>query len=108
MYLINNLSLEVAQQIFIAASRFRVGQLLVGDKNGVNVVFTTPGLEAFDHNLPFLDISVYYNGARLKLLDDYTVAESGGVGTGFDTVLLSIPAPEDDDHLLADYILAIP
>ena len=105
MYLINALSLQVAQQLFIAVSRYRVAQSLVGPKNGINVIFTTPGLEKFTHNLPFLDINVYYNGVRQTLLDDYLVAESGGPGTGFDTVIMSIP-PLSNDHLTADYILA--
>lgn len=107
MYLINALSLQVAQQLFIAVSRYRAGQNLVGPKNGVNVIFTTPGLEKFAHNLPFLDISVYYNGVRMSLLMDYLVAESAGPGTGFDTVIMMIP-PLGNDMLFADYVLASP
>lgn len=105
MYLVNALSLQVAQQLFIAADRFRVGQNLVGVKNGINVSYTTPGLEKFVHNLPFLDISVVFNGSRLSLLDDYLVTESGGSGTGFDTIILLVPPPRSDDHLLADYVV---
>ena len=108
MYLLNPLTIQVAQQLFIQVNRYRVGQSLVGAKDGVNVLYTTPGLENFAHNLPFFDISVYYNGHRLKLLDDYTVVESGGAGTGFDSILLVILPPESDDHLLADYIIAVP
>lgn len=108
MYLLNALSLQIAQQLFIEASRFRSSQGLVGPKNGLNVVFHTPGLEKFLHNLPFFDISVYYNGARLVLLVDYTVAESGGPGTGFDTVIFSAPPPLANDQLFADYVLASP
>jgi hypothetical protein len=105
VYLLNPLSLQVAQQLFIAVDRYRVGQNLVGSRDGLNVMFTTPGLEKFSHNLPFLDISIFFNGSRLALLDDYLVMESGGPGTGFDTVMLLVPAPRPDDHLLADYIL---
>ena len=108
MYLINQLSLQVAQQLFIAADRYRVGQNLVGLKDGANVTYTTPGLEKFAHNLPFLDISIYFNGSRLALLDDYLVTESGGVGTGYDTIILLVPPPVSNDHLLADYILQVP
>lgn len=106
MYLVNQLSLQVAQQLFLAADRFRVGQSLVGAKDGSNPYFHTPGFEKFTHNLPFLDISVYYNGARLTLLDDYYVIESGGSGTGFDTIQL-IVAPRIDDHLTADYVVGV-
>jgi hypothetical protein len=105
LYLINPLNLQIAQTLFITISRYRAAQGLVGPKDGSNEVFTTPGLEHFVHNLPFLDSSVYYNGIRLALLDDYMVAESGGPGTGFDTVILNIP-PIFNDHLFADYVLA--
>lgn len=105
MYLINPLSLQIAQTLFITISRYRAAQGLVGPKDGINEVFTTPGSEKFVHNLPFLDISVYYNGVRLALLDDYMVVESGGPGTGFNTIIMNV-APLPSDHLFADYILA--
>jgi len=104
MYLINQLSLQVAQQLFVAAVRYRVGQNLVGPKDGVNVTYQTPGLEKFTHNLPFFDISLFFNGQRLTLLDDYLVTESGGYGTGYDTVVMMVPMLPTD-HLLADYVL---
>lgn len=105
MYLINPLTREIAQSLFIAISRYRAAQGLVGPKDGLNATFTTPGLEKYVHNLPFLDISVYYNGIRLSLLDDYMVVESGGPGTGYDTIIMTTP-PLSNDHLSADYIMA--
>lgn len=107
MYLINFLNLQTAQQLFIAVGRYRTGQGLVGPKNGSNQTYTTPGLEKFVHNLPFLSIQVYYNGVRLTLLDDYTIAESGGSGTGYDTVILEV-APRANDKLLVDYVITAP
>lgn len=104
MYLINYLNLQTAQQLFIAAGRYRTGQGLIGPKNGVNLTFTTPGLDHYVHNLPFLTITVYLNGQRMTLLDDYIVVESMGAGTGFDTIVLN-EAPFSDDHLLADYVI---
>lgn len=103
MYLVNYLSLQAADQRYVAASRFRVGQRLLGPKDGSNVIFTVPVGDKFTQNLPFFSIQVYFNGVRLTLLDDYLVAESGGIGTGFDTVVLEV-APLYSDHLLADYI----
>lgn len=103
MYLINFLSLQTAQQIFIAAGRFRDAQGLVGLRDGFNVTFTTPGLERYVQNLPFFGIHVYLNGMRLALLDDYVTVESHGAGTGFDTIVMN-EAPFADDHLFADYI----
>lgn len=105
MYLLNGLSLSSLQARFIQISRFRTAQNLSGVKDGTNLVFHTPGTDKFAHNLPFLDVTVYYNGVRLTLLDDYMVSESGGPGTGFDTITVTM-APYPDDHLVADYVLA--
>lgn len=88
---------------FIQTQRYRTGLGLVGPINGVNLTFLVPGGDKFTHNLPFLSIAVYFNGVRLTLLDDYTIAESGGFGTGFDTVIMAV-APKPGDHLLADYV----
>lgn len=107
MYLINFLNLQTAQQLFIAVGRYRTGQGLLGDKDGVNLVFTTPSSENFVHNLPFLSIQLYFNGQRLTLLDDYMVSESEGSGTGFDTITMMV-APKPGDHLTADYIITAP
>jgi len=105
MYLINYLSLQVVETLFIHASRYRAAQNLVGLRDGSNLVFTTPAQELYLHNLPFFTIAVYYNGVRLTLLDDYMVVEGGGSGTGFNTVVLN-QAPFSDDHLFADYVIA--
>lgn len=103
MYLLNYLSLQQAQQLFIAVGRLRTGIGLAGAKDGVNTTFATPGLEKYTHNLPYLSIAVYYNGQRLLLLDDYIVVESGGSGTGYDTIILEI-APRPGDKVFADYV----
>ena len=105
MYIINHLSLQVVETLFIHASRYRTAQNMVGLKDGSNLVFTTPTQERYLHNLPFFSIALFYNGVRLSLLDDYMVVESGGLGTGFDTVVL-YEAPFSNDHLLADYVTA--
>jgi hypothetical protein len=103
VYLINFLSLQAASQLFIQTARFRTGQQPVGPKDGVNITFTVPVGDKFTHNLPFLSIHIYCNGVRLTLIEDYVISESGGPGTGYDTVLLEIP-PEADDQLLVDYV----
>lgn len=105
MYLINYLSLQTAQQLFIAVGRYRTGIGLVGPKDGLNLTFHTPGYEKFVHNLPFLTPAVYFNGLRQTFLDDYVVVESAGPGTGYDTVVLNV-APMAGDHVLADYVIA--
>lgn len=103
MYLINYLTLQTADARYIAMQRVRTGRELSGPIDGLNVSFRVPSADKFVHDLPLLSIDVYYNGVRLALSDDYTVSESGGVGTGYDTVVLGIP-PLPGDHLLADYL----
>ncbi len=79
----------------------------MGAKDGVNATFSTPGLEPYVHNLPYLSIAVYYNGQRLILLDDYVVVESRGSGTGYDTVILVV-SPKVGDKIYADYVTVTP
>jgi hypothetical protein len=66
--------------------------------DSINDTFTTsvdyvPGSEA-----------LFYNGVRLTegVLDDYTRVESGGPGTGFDSLVLACP-PLPGEHLLIDF-----
>ena len=103
MYLINFLSLQTASQIFIATARYRTGSGLIGVQNNTNVVFSIPNGDKFTHNLPFLTIQVFRNGQRLRIIDDYTISESGGSGSGYDTVIFEVP-PISDDILQVDYI----
>jgi hypothetical protein len=104
VYLVNYLSLQFAEQLFIAARRYRTGLSLVGPKTGSNFTFQVPWGEKYVHNLPFLTIAVYFNGVRQTLIDDYMVVESGGPGTGYDTVVMNV-APLYFDHLTADYVV---
>ena len=107
MYLVNFFNLQAAQQLFVAADRFRTGQPLAGAQNGANATYTVPIGDQFTHNLPFFSIQVYWNGVRQRLLDDYIVVESGGFGTGFDTVVLCF-APLATDILQVDYVATGP
>lgn len=90
---------SLAQLSAILASRV-VGESLAGAINGTNTVFTTAS--KFVHVVGGLSIQVYMNGQRLVLTDDYTLSESGGPGTGFDTVTL-LTAPRAGDKVFADY-----
>lgn len=78
-----------------------VGEFPSGPINGSNKVFTTAA--------KFLEESmrVYLNGQRLVagISKDYVVSESGGSGTGFDTITLAI-APisgAKPDVIIVDY-----
>jgi hypothetical protein len=104
LYLINYLSLQTAQQLFVAVGRYRTGSGLIGPRDGTNFTFHSPGYEKFVHNLPFLTPSVYLNGVRQTFFLDYVVIESYGPGAGYDTIVLN-RAPRHDDSLIADYVV---
>ena len=87
------------------SSTARTGISLLGVKDGINTLFTTP--EKFVHTSA-ITIAVYWNGRRLHLGRDYFAAESGGAGTGYDTVDLTPWAsrlPTATDELVADYFI---
>jgi hypothetical protein len=74
---------------------------LLGSINGVNQTFTTP--EDFLNNTTHT-LSLFYNGQRLfpGAGNDFLLSESGGFGTGWDTVQTTF-APRAGDRLTADY-----
>lgn len=77
---------------------------LVGTVDGVNTIYTIPSGTWIQ--TPPYKIIVYKNGVKQVLGDDYTIAESGGFGTGYDTVIFNIPptvVPAPVDVMTADY-----
>lgn len=89
-----------------------VGDDLSSQIDGIASSFTTTA--DFVHTTPVgtgPTIAVYHNGQRLRFGggNDYTVSESGGPGTGFDTVDLNftpLAAPGNPDTLTVDYVEA--
>lgn len=79
----------------------RIGVALLGVVDGANDSFST--------STPFVHtaqrtIALYLNGVRLsESAGDYVSSESGGPGTGYDTVTL-VEAPRVGDVLRADYV----
>jgi hypothetical protein len=77
---------------------------LVGLVNGINTIFTIPS-GIWIQSSPY-KIIVYLNGVKQVLGDDYFIAESGGPGSGYDTVIMTVP-PESSilppDIVTADY-----
>jgi hypothetical protein len=79
-------------------------EVLTGLVNGTNTVFTTGAdFEAGNE-------AVYFNGVRQMegVGCDYVRSESGGAGTGYDTITLanaprSRPGPKTDDAVTIDY-----
>jgi hypothetical protein len=75
-----------------------------GSVDGVNLDFITP--EKFVQVAP-LTIVVYRNGQRQTLGGDYTVSESGGIGTGYDTITFASGAMVKPGTILrVDYVAA--
>lgn len=77
---------------------------LVGVVDGVNTVFTIPSGKWIQNTT--YKIIVYLNGVKQAYLDDYLIAESGGVGTGYDTVIFTVPPSNSlspPDVVTADY-----
>ena len=85
-----------------ALSDLRRNIPLVGTKNGVNTVFTTP--DKFVRS-PFQEV-VSRNGVSQEegVGNDYVASESGGVGTGYDTITLAI-APYAWEKVTIDYLI---
>jgi len=94
-----------------SAVSVRVGVSLVGPKDGANRVFrTTPDHFKHDLTVSGRTIELWHNGRRLTQTSvlnpgagDYWVEESGGVGTGYDTINLLTFAPINRSSLLANY-----
>ena len=86
-----------------ALDKFRHGIELLGAKNGVNTTYTTPEIYRSG------TLHLYWNGQRLLegTGNDYTASESGGVGTGFDTVVFEpgCGPPRLGDVIQADYLI---
>lgn len=74
--------------------------------DGVASVFTlTSGGKAFHKPSFQIELEVYLNGQRQILggSGDYTVSESGGAGTGFDTISFTF-TPRSADRLVVSYL----
>lgn len=76
---------------------------LIGIKDGVNTIFLTPDNFIADTEC------IYKGGMRLfrGIDSDYVIAEGGGVGSGYNTVIFSEP-PIEEDALLCDYSIIDP
>jgi hypothetical protein len=113
---INLLQFDQAQLSFLVAAGITYGHRadifnlnyiyqadikLIGLINSVNRIFYLPQAAVYLQNGLF-SIIVYWNGIKQNIGDDFYVSESGGPGTGYDVVTLSIP-PAVNDSITADY-----
>ena len=82
-----------------------INQQLIGVIDGVNNIFTVPNvfLQTTEYQ-----ISVYYNGVRQELSVDYMVAEGGGPGSGYNTVIFNNPPDpgSSSSYVTADYYVS--
>jgi hypothetical protein len=104
---INN-GLEVTTAILNFS--FKQNVPLIGVKNGSNRVFTVPFPDKFINGplgLNEFRILVRHNGKGLLPGVDYTMSESGGIGTGLDTITIITFKPVADSTLVADYVVKI-
>lgn len=87
----------------------KVGVGLLGVKDGSNRTFTTPDIFINENRSgDLLTISIFHDGNRLVEDDEYVLAESGGAGTGFDTVIITAFKPKSKSTLIANYFTDIP
>lgn len=74
-----------------------------GAKNGLNLSYLLPEAVVPD------TMRLYRNGVRQKQGNgeacDFTLTESGGVGTGYDRIQMTSPPLLDWEQLLADYVV---
>jgi len=87
---------------------FRDNVELVGPKNSANRIFKVPFPDKFiqgmfDEN--DFRIIIDHNGRRLVENCDYIVSESGGPGTGYDTIEIISFVPNKRSQLIADYVI---
>jgi hypothetical protein len=90
---------------------WRQGIALTGIANGANRVFFLPApdkalIGTFEDNE--FDLEVFHNGRRLIRNIDYIASESGGIGTGFDTVEIIAFVPSKKSKLVANYTVENP
>lgn len=86
---------------------FKQNVELVGTKDGSNRIFTVPSSDkflngTFESNT--FKILIRHNGRVLVEGKDYSVSESGGVGTGYDTIILTF-SPVSGSQLYANYVI---
>lgn len=100
--------LEVTSGISAIPFVFKQNVTLDGTKDDINREFTVPAPDKFiDGTLGanIFRILVKHDGRELVQGVDYFVSESGGVGTGFDTVTFISFVPGPEDTIFADYVV---
>lgn len=81
---------------------------MIGSINGTNRIFSIPAPDKFI-NGPFngniFKIQVFHNGRELDETIDYLISESGGAGTGYDTIILISFSPRANSKMYCNYVI---
>jgi hypothetical protein len=78
---------------------------LNGTVNSSNKIFTTPDkFMSGDFAGNEFSIQVIHNSMLLTENEDFTISESGGSGTGYDTITIISFTPTTGSFLLANYV----
>ena len=101
--------LEVTGTGTARAFLHKVNVSLLGVLDGSNRIFTTPDI-FFNEDLSgdLLTISIFHDGNRLTEDEEYLLSESGGVGTGFDTITFIAFKPKAKSKIRVNYFTDIP
>lgn len=89
---------------------FKENISLVGARDGVNRIYKVPTPDKFINGIfqnSEFNISVHHNGKLLEQGIDFIVAESGGNGSGYDSVIFTNYSPIARSRLLASYVVEI-
>lgn len=87
---------------------FKQGLSLIGTQDGVNRIFTTPNKfinGSISNNI--FRISIRHNGRELVEGNDFITSESGGAGTGYDTVIFTNTLPDAESVVVVDYVIGV-
>jgi hypothetical protein len=103
--------LEVEGGIVAIPFLLKQNVMMIGDIDGANRVFAIPAPDKFINGMfsgNLFKIQVYHNGRGLLETIDYIISESGGVGTGYDTIILVSFSPRANSKMYCDYIIKNP
>lgn len=103
--------LEVEGATAVIPFLLKQGVPMIGDIDGNNRIFTIPSPDKFINGTfhgNLFRIQVFHNGRELDETIDYIVSESGGAGTGYDTVVLVSFAPRNKSKMYCNYVIENP
>jgi hypothetical protein len=90
---------------------FKQNVHLTGAIDGSNRIFYVPSPDKFINGVfqgNTFKIQVFHNGREIYEGTDYMVSESGGIGTGYDTIIITSFVPRANSQVWASYIIRAP